>query len=105
MRAPIHALLLTPLTVVPLFALGGCGGAAPTATVGVAAPPPITNRIALPPEVVANLGITFEKARRGRLETRLRVPGRVEIAPEARYVVRAPSSGRVAMRAARWRNG
>ena len=65
-------------------------------------PAPITNRIPLPPEVVANLGITFEKARMGRLETRLRVPGRVEIAPEARYTVRAPAAGRVVLKAVRW---
>ncbi len=38
----------------------------------------------------------------GRLETRLRVPGRVEIAPEARYVVRAPAAGRVVLKVARW---
>lgn len=99
MRAPFRTLLLAAL---PLTTFGGCGDPTPAPAAAPAAPPPITNRIPLPPEVVANLGITFEKARRGRLETRLRVPGRVEIAPEARYVVRAPSGGRVAMRAARW---
>ena len=85
-----------------LVLLAGCGAGAPAPTPPSAAAPAITNRIPLPPEVVANLGITFEKARRGRLETRLRVPGRVEIAPEARYAVRAPAPGRVALRVARW---
>ena len=59
-----------------LALLAACGPTAP-APAPTAAAPAITNRIPLPPEVVANLGITFERARRGRLETRLRVPGRV----------------------------
>lgn len=86
----------------PAFVLlAACGPSAPAPT-PTAPTPAITNRIPLPPEVVANLGITFEKARRGRLETRLRVPGRVEIAPEARFVVRAPARGRTTTRVTRW---
>lgn len=84
-----------------LALLAACGPTAP-APAPTAAAPAITNRIPLPPEVVANLGITFERARRGRLETRLRVPGRVEIAPEARFVVRAPVRGRATTRVTRW---
>jgi multidrug efflux pump subunit AcrA (membrane-fusion protein) len=52
--------------------------------------------------VVANLGITFAKAKTGRIETRLAVPGRVEVAPEARFAVRAPAAGRVLVMASRW---
>jgi len=91
-----------PLLLLVALPLVACGRDAAPLHASSAAPAPITNRIALPPEVVANLGITFEKARLGRLETRLRVPGRVEIAPEARYTVRAPAAGRVVLRAARW---
>lgn len=87
------------LLALPLVA---CGRQSPPPPSSSAPPAPITNRISLPPDVVANLGVTFEKARMGRLETRLRVPGRVEIAPEARYTVRAPAAGRVVLQAVRW---
>lgn len=87
----------------PLLLVGGCGGAAPASgTPSSAAVPTITNRIPLPPEVVANLGVSFAKAKRGRLESRLRVPGRVEIAPEARFTLRAPVAGRIVIRSTRW---
>lgn len=85
-----------------LLPLAACGKDAPASRGAATASPPVTNRIPLPPEVVANLGVTFEKARLGRLETRLRVPGRVEIAPEARFTVRAPAAGRVVLRVVRW---
>jgi len=101
MRSPIR---FTFLTALPLVLLSSCGGGTPPETRSTAAAPAVTNRIALPAEVVANLGITFEKAKRGRLETRLRIPGRVEAAPEARFVVRAPSAGRVALKVARWQS-
>lgn len=91
-------------TVVFLAALSGCGGGTSPEASRKSVAPAITNRIPLPADVVANLGITFEKAKRGRLETRLRIPGRVEVAPEARFVVRAPSSGRIALGAARWQH-
>jgi multidrug efflux pump subunit AcrA (membrane-fusion protein) len=84
-----------------LVLLAGCGHTAKEAPPPSSAPA-ITNRIPIPAEVVANLGITFEKAKRGRLESRLRVPGRVETAPEARFNVRAPASGRVVAKAKRW---
>lgn len=99
MSSPIRSSFLA---VALLSAVGGCGGGAPPAPVSSSPSPAITNRIPLPAEVVANLGITFEKARRGQLETRLRIPGRVEVAPEARFVVRAPLSGRVSLKTARW---
>ncbi len=95
--APSIRLLL--LLALPLAA---CGREPPAPPSSASTAAPITNRIPLPPEVVANLGITFEKARTGRLETRLRVPGRVEIAPEARYTVRTPAAGRVVLKAVRW---
>lgn len=99
MNAPSSRLRLLSVLLLPLAA---CGRDAPVTGSMASAPPPITNRIPLPPEVVANLGVTFEKARMGRLETRLRIPGRVEIAPEARYTVRAPAAGRIVLRTARW---
>ena len=34
-----------------------------------------TNRLAVPPEVVANLGITFEQATRGKVGAWISVPG------------------------------
>lgn len=80
-----------------------CGGGSPAGKPADQADhPELTNRIHVPAEVVDNLGITFERARRGRLETRLAVPGRVEIAPDARFAVRAPVRGRVVQKAARW---
>lgn len=85
-----------------LVVLTGCGEAPAPSQGGGAPPPAVTNRIPLPAEVIANLGITFAKAKVGRLETRLSVPGRVEIAPEARFSVRAPAPGRVVVKAARW---
>jgi RND family efflux transporter MFP subunit len=85
-----------------LVLLSRCGEAPAPSKGGGAPAPAVTNRIPLPAEVIANLGITFAKARLGRLETRLIVPGRVEIAPEARFAVRAPSPGRVVTKATRW---
>lgn len=101
MRFRYRSLFATSL---PLVLLSSCGGGAPAEPKRTVAAAAITNRIPLPADVVANLGITFEKAKRGRLETRLRIPGRVEVAPEARFVVRAPSAGRVALNAARWQH-
>ena len=55
----------------------------------------VTNRIPIPLEVVSNIGITFEKAERGKLGRWLRVPGRLEVPHDRRWTVRAPALGRV----------
>lgn len=99
MQSPRPSRLVPPLA---LLVLTGCGGAPAPSQGGGSPPPAVTNRIPLPAEVIANLGITFGRAKLGCLETRLAVPGRVEIAPEARFSVRAPAPGRVVMKAARW---
>ncbi len=39
----------------------------------------ITNRLDVPPQVVNNLGITFEEATRGRLGIWRTVPGQLEV--------------------------
>lgn len=57
--------------------------------------PEISNRIAIPPEVVTNIGITFEKARRGNLNQWLRVSGHLDVPEDQRWVVRSPADGRV----------
>lgn len=59
---------------------------------------PITNRIPIPPEVVANIGITFEQASRGKLGQWLRVSGRLEVPNDRRWKVRSPAHGRAGLR-------
>ncbi len=54
----------------------------------------VTNRIPIPPEVISNIGISFETAERGRLGRWLRVPGRLEVPQDRRWTVRAPAQGR-----------
>jgi membrane fusion protein (multidrug efflux system) len=77
------------------LALAGCPAKqAGSASKASSAPAP-TNRIAVPIEVRDNLGITFVEARRGRVESRMRVPGRLEAPRDGRWTVRAPAPGRV----------
>lgn len=57
--------------------------------------PEITNRIPVPPEVIANIGITFEKATRGKVGEWLRVPGRLEVPEDRRWTLRASAEGRI----------
>ncbi len=57
---------------------------------------PVTNRLHLSSDVVDSLGITFSSATRGRLETWLDVPGRLEVPDDHRWTVRAPASGPIA---------
>lgn len=54
-----------------------------------------TNRVAIPASVRANLGITFVKAERRRIEQTLRVPGQFEFLPTARREYRTMMPGRV----------
>ena len=62
----------------------------------------ITNRLDVGPEVRNNLGISFERAVRGRLGTWRKVPGHLEVPENRRWMLRAPASGRLAATAARW---
>lgn len=54
-----------------------------------------TNRVAIPASVRANLGISFVRAERRRIEETLRVPGRFEFLPTARREYRTMLPGRV----------
>jgi len=54
-----------------------------------------TNRIAIPPSVRRNLGISFVNVERRRVEKTLRVPGQFEYLPTARREYRTPVPGRI----------
>lgn len=54
-----------------------------------------SNRIAIPPSVRANLGISFVTVERRQIEQTLRAPGRFEYLPTARREYRTPLPGRV----------
>ena len=87
------ALLLAPLLV-------ACDPGDPPATAGAgdvgAEPPPLpSNRVAIPPAVRTNLGITFVEVEGRRIERTLRVPGRFEYLPTARRSYRTMLPGRV----------
>ncbi|MCA8916530.1 MAG: efflux RND transporter periplasmic adaptor subunit [Planctomycetes bacterium] len=83
------------LPVLLLAACGGGGGETPPAGGGEGEPVKITNRIDIPPAVVQNLGITFAKVERRRVEQTLRVPGNFESPPEARREYHTMLPGRV----------
>lgn len=68
----------------------------PPAGEGMAAAKP-TNRIDIPPTVVANLGITFAKVERRHVSRTLRLPGAFESTPEAAQAYSTPLSGRVTL--------
>lgn len=66
--------------------LAGCGRGAPDPTPqssSTSEEPPPSNRVAVPPAVRTNLGITFAKVERRRVEQTLRMPGRFELQPTA----------------------
>lgn len=54
-----------------------------------------TNRIAIPPSVRQNLGITFVKTERRAVRSVIRLPGQFEFRPKARREYNAMLSGRV----------
>ena len=62
-----------------------------------------TNRLAVPPEVVANLGITFEQATRGKVGAWISVPGELYVPGTHRWNLRAPARGRLTAVALRWK--
>ncbi len=89
------------LSIAVLAILAGCQRAAPT---------PIddhdhdhdhpevpSDRIATPPQVRQNLGITFVRAERRRVAATLRVPGQFEQVPGTRHEYRTPVAGRVTL--------
>ncbi len=63
----------------------------------------ITNRIAVPSEVVANLGITFAQATRGKVGSWIPVPGELYVPGSHRWNLRAPAQGRLTAVAPRWK--
>jgi len=72
---------------------------------GADAPPQTpTNRIQLPGNVRQNLGITWEKARQGRLERIHSVPGEIVARPDHSWTVHAPLSGTVTRVAQLWQS-
>lgn len=66
------------------------------------AAPQVTNRLALSPEVVNNLGITFDVATRGRLGSWVSVSGQLEVPENRRWTLRAPARSRVLSVVPRW---
>jgi multidrug efflux pump subunit AcrA (membrane-fusion protein) len=84
---------------IAMLALQGCGdnaeqAAQPTdpTTAHTATP---TNRVAIPPAVRSNLGITFATVERRQIQDTLRVPGRFEYMPTAKREYRTMLAGRV----------
>lgn len=57
--------------------------------------PVITNRIKVSSEIISNLGITFERVSSGKLGTWITVPGKLQIPREDRFVLSAPTKGRI----------
>ncbi len=98
-------LFSTTVAVLGLFAwLSGCGPAesnAGPATEGDKAaddePALPGGRIAIPSSVRANLGITFAKVERRRVESTVRIPGRFEYRPSARQRLHSMLPGRVSL--------
>lgn len=87
------------LSLAIAIALAGCtSGETPPPKSGGGGedePAVVTNRIDIPPTVVDNLGITFVKVERRRVEATLRVPGQFESPPEARREYFTMLPGRV----------
>jgi hypothetical protein len=78
--------------------LTGCSDDAPaerTQTHAEASPALPSNRIAIPPAVRSNLGITFAPAERRHIEETLRAPGRFEYLPTATRQYRTMLPGRI----------
>lgn len=84
------------ILLIAAMALPGCSRdaaqPAPTTEQTAAAP---TNRIDIPATVRNNLGITFVRVERRRVESTIRVPGAFELQPLARHEHRLTLPGRV----------
>jgi len=87
------------LWVILALLLAGCGGGGEPGGGPAAAaadePDTPSNRIAVPPAVRRNLGVTFVEVERRRVEKTLRVPGAFELVPTARREYRTMLAGRV----------
>lgn len=99
-----RVLLLSLL--IAMFPLTGCRNTSgaeaepPHAGPDVAAAP--TNRVAIPPTVRRNLGITFAPVEVRAVERTIRVPGSFELSPEARREYRTMASGRIELHVAQY---
>lgn len=62
-----------------------------------------TNRLDVPPEVVANLGITFVQATWGKVGSWISVPGELYVPETHRWNLRAPARGRLTTVSPRWK--
>ncbi len=88
-RTALHLLLL-----VSIGAAGCSGSPSEPVPPPVAAAPP-TNRIAVPPTVRSNLGMTFARVERRGVDQTIRVPGAFELQPQARREYRLVLPGTV----------
>jgi multidrug efflux pump subunit AcrA (membrane-fusion protein) len=84
--------------ILSFFILQGCGNdsqdtpAVPPATSHTNVP---TDRVAIPPAVRANLGITFATVERRQIQDTLRAPGRFEYLPSAKRQYRTMLPGKI----------
>ena len=62
----------------------------------------VTNRLDVSPAVVNNLGITWEKATRGKLGVWIKVPGQLEVPESRRWTLRSPAHARLLSVVPRW---
>lgn len=88
---------LTFVLVITTLALPGCSRESAQHAPATEQPPAAapTNRIDIPPTVRSNLGMTFAKVERRRVDSTIRVPGVFELQPLARHEYRMTLPGRV----------
>ena len=89
----------TQLTLlIAILTLQGCDNSTPETlaepTEAASASMP-SNRVAIPPAVRANLGITFATVERRKLQDTLRAPGRFEYLPSAKREYRTMLNGKI----------
>jgi multidrug efflux pump subunit AcrA (membrane-fusion protein) len=99
MIRPTARILVSLLSVASI--LVGCGKSspAPGETDAYAGEGAIaSNRVAIPPSVRSNLGITFASVKPRHVAQTLRVPGRFELMPTARREYRTMLPGRIELR-------
>ena len=80
----VNTTRLFPAVYGVLFLLASCSRDEPSEASGTAEEK-ITNRLAVPPEVIANLGITFEKATQGKVGVWVTVPGELYVPTTHRW--------------------
>lgn len=92
---------LALVTLMPLFLVACDGGHSEASTIEKSTANPSdasaadSSQVAIPAAVRSNLGISFVKVERRRVEHTLRVPGRFEYLPTARREYRTAMQGRV----------